>query len=149
MGAVAPCTLRRCERPGNGPQPTVERKLAHRGVAGQAARWDLVGGREQRKSDREVESRALLAEVGGREVDRDPVERPIELGRGDAAADAFLGLLAGAVGEPDDREGGSATLQVRLDLDPARVEADEGVGDRSRKNVAILGDGTEPIVTSL
>ena len=46
----------------------------------------------------------------------------------DAAPDAVLGLLAGPVGEPDDRERGQlARADVRLHLDPPRLEADEGV----------------------
>ena len=51
--------------------------------------------------------------------------------RDDAAADAVLRLLAGAVGEPDDREPRDAGLEVGLDLDLARLEADESVGDRA------------------
>jgi hypothetical protein len=40
-----------------------------------------------------------------------------------------LRLLAGSVGETDDRKRRLAELDVRLDFDPARVEADEGVGE--------------------
>ena len=50
--------------------------------------------------------------------------------RGDhAAANAVLRLLAGAVGETDDRERRDALRQVRLDLDSPRLEPDEGEGD--------------------
>ena len=56
------------------------------------------------------------------------------------APDPLLRLLAGAVGEPDDREGRQPALQVRLDLDPARLEADERVGDGAREHAATLGD---------
>ena len=66
--------------------------------------------------------------------------RPLELGRRDAAADPLLRLLAGAVGQPDDRERRRAALQVRLDLDAPRVEADERVGDGAGEHVATLGD---------
>ena len=39
----------------------------------------LARGGEHRERDREVEARALLAQAGGREIDRDPpVERPLE-----------------------------------------------------------------------
>jgi hypothetical protein len=41
----------------------------------------------------------------------------------DPAANPFLGLLAGPVGEADDCERRRAVLQMRLDVDPARVEA--------------------------
>ena len=55
------------------------------------------------------------------------------------AADAFLRLLAGAVGQPDDRERRPRQLQVRLDLDPARLETDERMRDRASEHVATLG----------
>ena len=35
---------------------------------------------------------------------------------------------------------GTPLLEVRLDLDPARIEADERVGDRACEHVATLGD---------
>ena len=40
----------------------------------------------------------------------------------------------GAVGEADDRERGQAAVEVRLDLDAARLEADERVGDGAREH---------------
>ena len=120
--------------PGDGAQPPVERELADRRVPGERARRQLPRGGEHRQRDRQVEARSLLAQVGRCEVDRDPAQRPLELGGRDAAADALLRLLAGAVGEPDDRERRHAALEVGLDLDAARIEADEGVGDGSREH---------------
>jgi hypothetical protein len=47
----------------------------------------------------------------------------------------LLGLLAGTVGEPDDRERGLLTrAQVRLDLDSARLEPDERERDRATEH---------------
>ena len=66
--------------------------------------------------------------------------RPLELGRGDAAANPLLRLLASTVGKPDDRERRHAPLEVGLDLDATRIEADESVSDRSGEHVATLGD---------
>ena len=102
--------------------------------APRASARNLARGREHRERDRQVEARALLPQPRGREVDRDPPQRPLELGRGDPAPDAVLRLLAGAVGEPDDREPRQAALEVRLDLDAAGVEADERVGDGAREH---------------
>ena len=96
-------------------------------------------GGEDRKRDRQVEARALLPQAGRREVDGDPPHREHELGRGDPAAHPFLCLLARAVGEADDRERRPGELQVRLDLDPARIETDERMGDRAGEHVATLG----------
>ena len=61
-------------------------------------RADLLRSRQHRERDRQVEARALLPQLRRREVDRDPVPAATQLGRGDAAADALLRLLAGAVG---------------------------------------------------
>jgi hypothetical protein len=47
----------------------------------------------------------------------------------------MLRLLAGTFGESDDREAGDTALQMRFDLDPARLEPDErmreGAGNHS------------------
>jgi hypothetical protein len=49
-----------------------------------------------------------------------------------------LGLLARAVGEPDDRERRDAQLEMGLDLDPAWLESDECVGDRACEHHATV-----------
>ena len=108
-------------------------------MARETVRRKLVGSTEQGERDREVETGPLLAEIGGGEVDRDPAERPLELGRGDAAADTVLRFLAGAIGEADDRERGRAALHVSLDLDAARLEAYERMRDRAGEHVATVG----------
>jgi hypothetical protein len=89
----------------------------------------LVGGAEDCEGDGKVEAGAFLPEPGRRQVDRDPARRPEELGGGDPAPDPVLRLLAGAVRETHDREPRLTELDVRLDLDPPRIEADERVGE--------------------
>ncbi len=133
--------LRRDERPGHGPQATVQRQLTERGVPFQGRTRELVGRSKQRKRDRQVEAGAFLAQGGRGEIDRDaPHGRPLELGGGDPRADALLRLLAGAVGEPDDRERVDPPLQVCFDLDAARVDADECMRDGASEHVATLDD---------
>jgi hypothetical protein len=100
----------------------------------------LPRGRQHRQRDREVEARPFLAQLGRSEIDRDPPQRPLELGRGDPASHPLLGLLAGTVGQPDDRERRQPALEVRLDLDPARVEPDQGMGDRACEHVVTIGN---------
>ena len=118
--------------PETGPHATVQRELADRRVLGEPLGGNLPRGGEEGERDREVEPGAFLPESRRREVDGDPpVPRPLELRRHDAAADAVLRLLAGAVREPDDGEPGHAAVDVRLDLDLPRLEADERVGDRA------------------
>src|SRR5947208_14624765 len=82
---------------------------------------------------------AFLLELGRREVDRDTTPWKIELGREDAAAHALLRLLAGTVGESDDRQRRCAALDVRFHLHPPRLQADEGKGDRAREHPSTLG----------
>jgi hypothetical protein len=52
----------------------------------------------------------------------------------------MLRFLAGAVGEPDNRERRDAALQVSLDLDAAWIEADERMRDRVCEHVVTVGD---------
>ena len=50
--------------------------------------------------------------------------------------DPFLRLLARLVREPDDGERRHAPLEVGLDLDRPRVEADERMGDGAREHAS-------------
>ena len=112
-------------RPSSASSPTA-------GVLGEPLGRQLPRRSENRERDRKIESRSLLPQRRGREIDGDaPVERPLERRRHDAAPHAVLRFLAGAIREADDREARDAGLQVRLDLDPARLEADECVGHRA------------------
>ena len=94
------------------------RKLAHRGEDG-----ERYG---------KVEARSFLPQSGRCEVHGDPlVEGPLERRGHDAAADAVLRLLAGSVGEADDREPRDAGLKMCLDFHFPRLETDESVSDRT------------------
>ena len=57
----------------------------------------------------------------------------------------MLRLLAGPVGEADDRERRQTALQVRLDLHAARIDADECVGDGSGEHSATLGGTSQRV----
>jgi len=116
-----PSSLRRGEHAADRPQPAVQRELADCRVTTERLRWHLSRGSQNGQGDGQVEPRALLAQLRGRQVDRDPPHRPFQLRRGDAAADPFLRLLAGAVGQPDDCERRHPELEMRLDLDAAGV----------------------------
>ena len=129
------------ERPGDRPDAPVEARARRRTRAPRAA---PAGSARDAASTAsaigEVEARPLLAQRGRREVDRDRAfsghssER-----RDDAAPDAVLRLLARAVGEPDDRERRLlARAQMGLDLDAARLEADERVRDRAGEHASTL-----------
>ena len=85
------------EPTGHGPHATVQRQLSESGVLSQALGRDLVRRREDGESDRQIEAGALFPQARRREVDREPPERPLELGARYAAPDALLRLLAGLV----------------------------------------------------
>ena len=60
--------------------------------------------------------------------------------------DAVLRLLAGAVGEPDDRERRQIGRdEVRLDLDPPRLEADDGGGEGACEHASDATVGTRDV----
>jgi hypothetical protein len=71
--ARAPRTFGSDERPGDRAQSAVEGELAERRVIGEAPAWQLLRRGDDRKGDREVEPRSLLAETGGGEIDGDPL----------------------------------------------------------------------------
>ena len=135
----APGALGDDQRAPDRPYPAIQSQLPHRGVLPERAGRNLVRGGENGERDRQIEAGALLAQLRGRQVDGDAPERPDQLGRDDAAAHALLGLLAGAIGQPDDRKGGNSLLQVRLDLHPPRLQPDERVGQHLREHVIRLG----------
>ena len=139
LGTEPPCALGDGEDAADPAQPAVERELADRSGALERAARKLLRRGEQRKRDREVEAGALLAQLGRREIDRDPSGREGQLGGRDAAPHALPRLLAGAVGEADDREARQAVADVRLHVDPARLEPDERMGDRACEHAPRLG----------
>ena len=107
-------------------------------MAVQPLRGELTRRGEHGERDRQVEAGALLAQLGRREVDRQPAKGELELGGRDPAPDALLRLLARAVGETDDRERRDAVLDVRLHLDALWLEPDECMRDRACEHTATL-----------
>ena len=104
---------------------------------------------EQRERDREVEPRSLLPQRRRREVDGDPVAHgPRQHRVDDAAVNPVFRLLTGSISETDDRKRREIGRdEVRLDIDPTRLEPDHGAGkgpgqhsfDGTTKRVPCLG----------
>ena len=141
-------TLGDRERPRDGPDPPVERKLADGRVLREPLGWKLSRGAQYRKRDREVEAGTLLAQRRRREIDRDaPVVGPLERSGQHPAPHAVLRLLARPVGKADDREAGDSRLEVRLDLDLPRLEPDECMGDRRASTSATVAWRRATMVT--
>ena len=81
--------------------------------------------------------------TGGRHWDRgEQVLRPIKAPR------TVLRLLAGAVGKSYDREARDAGLQMRFDLDLARLEPDEGMCERASEHHATVATRRSRVVTA-
>jgi hypothetical protein len=117
-GAVPPCTLRCDESPRHRTKAPVERELTYGSVTLEAAEWKLTRCREHGQRDRKIETGALLLQISRREIDRDPAQRPLELGRRDPAPDALFRFLTGAIGQANDCESRHPALQMSLHLDP-------------------------------
>ena len=123
-----PRALGRGERPRAGAHLAAERQLAEDRQRSSARRRDRALGGEDRAGDREVEAGARLAQVRGREVDRDPPLRELEARVEDRRLDALARLGHGAIAEPDDGEGRQPAAQVGLDDDRPGVESVEREG---------------------
>jgi hypothetical protein len=134
----APRPLRHREHAADPAQPAVQRQFAARRMLVEPRSRDLSRCGEQRQGDRDVEGRSLLLQLRGREIDGDATVRPDQLGGLDAAPNPLLRLLARAIGEPDDRQRGQPSLEVRLDLDTAGLEPDEGERDGAREHAPTL-----------
>ena len=127
------------ERAGNGSQTSVECELADRGVPVERFGRQLVRGCEHGQCDWQIEPRPFLARAAGARL---TVMRRL-VGHSSSARRSgthpFLRLLARAVGKADDRERRQPLLQMRFDLDPARIDADERVGDGACEHTVTLG----------
>jgi hypothetical protein len=130
--------LGRREHTTDRPERPVKGELADRRMPAERLGRHLPRSGEHGERDREVEARALLSQLRRRQVDGDPVSRPLQLGRRDPTANPVLRLLAGTICKPDDRERMQAVLEMRFYIDAARVEADQRVGDRPCEHVVTL-----------
>ena len=137
--AEPPRALGNGENAADPPEPSVERELPDGGGALEGAAWELLRRREEREGDRQVEAGALLAQLRRGEIDRDAPRGEGQLGSRDPTAHSLPRLLAGAIREADDREARDAVANVRLYVDPTRLEADESVRDRACKHASRLG----------
>ena len=130
----------RDERAGDGPQPSVERELADRGVAVErsggtwyeaASTASAIGRSNPEPSLRSAAGARLtvIRRFVGHSSSADEIPHRTR---------SFASWHARSA-SPTIAKDGHAALQVRLDLDAARVEADECVGDGACEHVATLG----------
>ena len=127
---------RRRKRADDRDQRPVERELAERDLRRHLVAGQDVHRGEDRERDRQVEVRALLRQVGRREVDGDPLRGKREAHRGHRGAHPLLGLGDRLVGQADEVEGGQAGGDRALHLDEPRLDALEchRVGARDHRH---------------
>ena len=92
---------------------------------------DVTVGRQDTQRDRQVEQRAALADVGRRQIDRDPVRGEFEPRVADGAAHAIAAFTHGGVGQPDHRERRHAERHVDLDLHERGFDAEDDGGPQT------------------
>ena len=111
--------------------PPVEAQLADRDIMRQRLRHRSPHRRKQAERDRQIVMRALLGQVGRRQVDRDPLGRQREADRGKRRMHPLAALRHRLVGKADDGEFRHARGELHLHLDRARLEpqiSDSGDG---------------------
>ena len=128
--AGAPRTVCHRDRAVDRAQRAAQRELAADRVRGEVVPRQLVARGEHGDGQREVEARPRLAQVRGREVGGEPLERELEPRVEHRRAHALAGLAHGAVGQSDDGERREAAAEVDLDRDlPGGDSLDGECGD--------------------
>ena len=106
----------------------VQRQFAEDQHVVDVAPADDAGGGENAERDREIERRAGLADVGGRQIDRDPVLGELEAGIPYGAPDAIAALANARVRQAHDSESRQAERDVDFDVDGGRFDPEDGGG---------------------
>ena len=92
---------------------------------------DLAGAHQDADSDGEVVGRAFFTEVGGGEVDSDPLHRELESRVADGSADSLPGFLDCGVGEADYIESRKSWGDVYFDFYYGPFEANDCTASNS------------------
>ena len=100
-----------------------QREFAHDDEIVELVGFDLFAGGEHAQRDGQVEARAFLFHVGGREVDGRAPHRKFETGIGERGGDAVARFLHRRVRQADDDDEGVAPTRVDLDFDGIRFNA--------------------------
>ena len=123
----------------------VQPELAAEEAAVERLRRQRAVGGEQRQGDREIEVVALLAQVGGREVDRHGARRQIEAAVAQRAAHPLAAFAHGGVRKSDDLHLGQAGLDVDLDLHRTGFDSPGGGGKRTGQHCSVKTRRTSAI----
>ena len=109
----------------HGSQRTIETELADEHSLLERLRCQLAGRHENADRNRQIERSSFLADICGRQIDRDPPRWHQKAGIDESRADALATLFDGARSEADDRPLWQALCGVNLDDYVESVDADE------------------------
>src|SRR5581483_2672254 len=130
------------EHAGHAPDGAVEAELADEAHPLDRSRRHIARRDEKTDGDREVETRADLAQAGRRQVHRDPLVRPPQPGTDEGRPHTVAGLAAGRVGQPDEREARDADGHVHLDGDGMTVHPEQRGRRNARQHDSLLTGST-------
>ena len=117
---------------GRGLDARIEAELADRDIFGQGLGIEHPHRDQHAERDRQIEMRALLGQIGGRQVDGDPLGRQRQPDRAERRAHPLAALAHRLVGQADQDEGGQPRSQLHLYLDRPRLEPEKGDGRDDR-----------------
>ena len=113
---------------------TIERQFTEQHDIGNVPPLDDTLGRQNAERDRQVERRAGFADVGGRQVDGDPVGGKLEAGVANRAADAISALADADIGQAYQREPRHPERDIDLDVDGAGIHPEHGCRPQAREH---------------
>ncbi len=130
----SPRGQRHRERAADGAKVALEPHLADDHEAAKAVVGKLAARHQDAERDWQVEPGPLLADVGRRQIDGNPLEWELESGVGQRRSDALPPLAHRAVRQSDGGERGQAVADVDLDVDGIGVDAEDGGGADAGKH---------------
>ena len=118
--------------PARGAQATIEGEFAEKAAVDEGIGRDGPGGGEDADGDREIEARAVLAKLGGGEVDRDPPVGKVEAGGCNGPPDSGHAFSDSGLRQSDDIDSGQLGRDSDFDFDKGAADADQGRGKNTR-----------------
>ena len=141
------------QRAAHRPEIALETQLADDEIAVEPPGRELAAGEQDAERDREIERRACLRAIRGREIARDALERERESRAGERGGHPLSAFLYGALRQTDRGERRQPVGEVNLHLDGVGVDPDDGCGsemgqhERSQAEHRKLGRRRQGIVT--
>ena len=111
---------------GAGDHPAIQREFPHRDPVAQLFGIGHPHRRQQRQRNRQIVMRSVLGQIGGREVDRDPLRRQGQTHRRQRRLHPFAAFAHRLVGQADHGEARHAGGDLTLHLNAARLQPQIG-----------------------